>query len=78
MENELSKIAVEVFETTNWKIANEYLKLGWVLFSTYTTCYNTMEPLIVEQTMHYCLGWSNTSKEPVHPKPKIYPGECVL
>jgi len=57
MENSLSNIALvtikEIYETNRHSVANDYIKEGWILINTYTSCNERPNDL----TMFYVLGW---------------------
>ncbi len=56
-------------EVTDYEVANEYLKLGWVLLDKYKTCY---DPVVAadDQTMHFVLAWIQEG-EPERPASKF-------
>ena len=68
----------ELFETSNWKTANDYIKLGWIMMKSYTTCYHTQGPLAAHQDIHYCLAWTESEKTPAHPKDTYFKIESAL
>jgi hypothetical protein len=43
---------------------NRFLREGWVLLETYTTCYSNSSPLSSQQEVHFVLG----KKEAVQPE----------
>ena len=43
---------------------NRFLREGWVLLETYTTCYSNSSPLSSQQEVHFVLG----KKEVVQPE----------
>jgi len=43
---------------------NRFLREGWVLLETYTTCYSNSSPLSSQQEVHFVLG----KKETVQPE----------
>lgn|GEM_PF-3268501 len=56
----------EVFETSSYKDANQYLKLGWKLLSTYLRDYG--HPVERHQWTVYCLAWPKDAGDPQHPE----------
>ena len=55
-----------IVEVTYYKVANEYLQLGWVLISRYVTAWGSPEAL--DQQMNYVLAWQKQNAEPQHPE----------
>lgn len=56
-----------VIELTNYDEVNKFLKLGWCLEGSYTTGYDSVPPMVYDQTKHYCLLW-NKDTEPKYPE----------
>jgi hypothetical protein len=42
---------------------NRYLREGWELLDTYTTCYSNSAPLTSQQEVHFVLGRRDTFQE---------------
>ena len=57
----------QVFETTKWETANEYLDLGWILLDVYHQAEDVVKPWCDYQKIYYSLGWLKESN-PVHPE----------
>ena len=55
----------ELREFNDYREANEYLKLGWILLSTHIE--DCADPDRVNQQTIYCLGWPRSSGEPKSP-----------
>lgn len=60
----------KVIELDRTEDADEHIEIGWKLLELYTTCYDTIGPLIKHQTPHFILGWPSDSGEPKFPKSK--------
>ena len=60
----------KIHEATSYQDANDYLSVGWILISTYKTCY---DPIAFpdHQTIHYVLAWAKEDK-PSYPKPSCF------
>jgi hypothetical protein len=49
------------------KLANVYLKLGWVIIDTWVVGYGGNPEHERMETFHVLLGWIDKSSKPVHP-----------
>ncbi len=55
----------ELFETDSHKEANEHLRAGWILISTYVR--DTSKPSKRDEKTIYCLGWPREQDRAVLP-----------
>lgn len=56
-----------VVEVRSADAADKHLAIGWKILTVYTTTYDTVGPLIANQTPHFVLGWPDEGGEPQFP-----------